>query len=69
MLTPGLGGWGLGISVDRGTGEMRFWHSGDDWGFKARLIGWPKGERAIIAMGNSDDAFAVIDPLMQAVTR
>jgi len=69
MLKPGLGGWGLGISVDRGTDEMKFGHSGDDWGFKARLIGWPKRERAIIAMGNSDDAFAVIDPLMQAVAR
>src|SRR6185437_5699398 len=69
MLTPGLGGWGLGISVDPGADGLKFGHSGDDWRFKARLIGWPKGERAIIAMGNSDDAFAVIDPLMQAVTR
>lgn len=69
MLTPGLGGWGLGISVNRVGDELEFGHSGDDWGFKARLMGWPKGERAIVAMGNSDDAFAVIDPLTQAVAR
>jgi CubicO group peptidase (beta-lactamase class C family) len=69
MLTPGLGGWGLGIGVARVGDETMFYHSGDTVGFKASLLSWPKGERAVIAMGNSDDASAVIDPLTQAVAR
>jgi CubicO group peptidase (beta-lactamase class C family) len=69
MLTPGLGGWGLGMSVIPVGDEIMFGHAGDTVGFKATLIGWPRGERAVVAMGNSDDASAVIDPFTQAVVR
>lgn len=69
MLTPGLGNWGLGIDVEHIGDEIKFEHSGDTWGFKARLIGWPKGARAMVAMANGDDADAVLDSLTQAIAR
>jgi CubicO group peptidase (beta-lactamase class C family) len=69
MLTPGLGGWGLGIQVVGDGDRVLFLHGGDDWGFKARLLGWVKDERALVVMANGDDAFAVIEPLVQAVVR
>jgi CubicO group peptidase (beta-lactamase class C family) len=69
MLTPGLGHWGLGVGVG-GTGDdVYFNHNGDDWGFKANLIAWPKGKRAVVAMANGDDGMDVVLELMQAVIR
>ena len=69
MLTPGLGGWGLGLEVG-GTGDdLWFHHSGDDAGFNANLIAWPKGGRVLVAMTNSDEGMVVATEVMQAVAR
>lgn len=69
MLTPGLGGWGLGVEVGGSGDDLHFAHSGDDWGFKASLMAWPKGGRAVVAMANGDDGMVVVAELMQAVAR
>lgn len=69
MLTPGLGGWGVGVAVAGSGDELRFSHAGDDWGFKANLVAWPKDRRAIVAMANGDDGMIVVMELMQAVAR
>jgi CubicO group peptidase (beta-lactamase class C family) len=69
MLTPGLGDWGLGIQV-QGQGEtLRFSHGGDDWGYKAQLVGWLSGGRAIVVMANGDGAIAVEEALLRAIAR
>lgn len=69
MLTPGLGGWGIGIQVE-GTGDsLRFEHGGDDWGFKANLVGWMSGGRGVIVMANGDDSPPILDALTRAVAR
>ncbi len=69
MVTPGLGGWGLGIQVDGQGDSLRFSHGGDDWGFKAQLVGWLTGGRGVVVMANGDSGMAVIQPLVQAVAR
>jgi CubicO group peptidase (beta-lactamase class C family) len=69
MLTPGLGDWGIGIQIMGAGDDMRFTHGGDDWGFKANLVAWPKGERAIVGMANGDGGMQVVMELMQAVAR
>jgi len=69
MLTPGLGHWGIGIEVQGAGDDLLFEHGGDDWGFKANLVAWPKGERAIVAMANGDGGAEVIAELTQAVAR
>jgi len=69
MLTPGSGGWGLGIAVKESVDGLHFTHDGSNLGFKASLIGWSKGERAVIAMSNGEDGMAVINPLVAAVAR
>jgi CubicO group peptidase (beta-lactamase class C family) len=69
MLTPGLGRWGLGIQVRSAGQDLWFLHDGDDLGFKATLVGWPSGERAIIVMASGDDSYAVVAPLAHAVAR
>jgi CubicO group peptidase (beta-lactamase class C family) len=69
MLTPGLGNWGIGVAVQGSGDDMNFSHGGDDWGFKANLMAWPKGGRAVVAMANGDDGMIVVTELMQAVAR
>jgi CubicO group peptidase (beta-lactamase class C family) len=69
MLTPGLGQWGLGIEVEGAGDARRFSHGGDDWGFKAQMVGYMTGGRGIVAMANGDGGMAVIQPLVQAVAR
>jgi CubicO group peptidase (beta-lactamase class C family) len=69
MLTPGLGHWGIGIEVQGAGDDLRFDHGGDDWGFKANLVAWPKGERAIVGMANGDGGAEVIAELTEAVAR
>ena len=69
MVTPGLGGWGLGVEVDGEGDSLRFSHGGDDWGFKAQLVGYLTGGRGVVAMANGDGGMAVIQPLIQAVAR
>jgi CubicO group peptidase (beta-lactamase class C family) len=69
MLTPGLSHWGIGIEVQGEGDDLRFQHGGDDWGFKANLVAWPKGERAIVAMANGDGGAEVIAELTQAAAR
>ena len=69
MLTPGLGHWGIGIEVQGAGDDLRFDHGGDDWGFKANLVAWPKGERAIVGMANGDGGAEIIAELTQAVAR
>ncbi len=69
MLTPGLGKWGLGIEVEGAGDTLRFAHGGDDWGFKAGMVGYLSGGRAIVVMANGDGGLAVIEPLIQAVAR
>jgi CubicO group peptidase (beta-lactamase class C family) len=69
MLTPGLGDWGLGIEVQGEGPSLRFSHGGDDWGFKAELVGWFTGGRAIVIMANGDGAITVEASLLQAIAR
>jgi CubicO group peptidase (beta-lactamase class C family) len=69
MLTPGRGGWGVGVEVGGSGDDFHFDHSGDDWGFKASLMAWPRGGRAVVAMANGDDGMVVVVELMQAVAR
>jgi CubicO group peptidase (beta-lactamase class C family) len=69
MLTPGLGGWGIGVQVE-GSGEaLRFEHGGDDWGFKANLVGWMSGGRGVIVMANGDGSPPILDAVTRAVAR
>jgi CubicO group peptidase (beta-lactamase class C family) len=66
-LTPGMGHWGLGLSV---TGEGRdrmFSHGGANEGFRNEMFGFPGRRQGVVVMTNSDDGEKVIRPLILAV--
>ncbi len=50
MVTPGLGGWGLGFHADR----RWFAHGGADDGFQANLFAYNDGD-GVVVMTNSDN--------------
>ncbi len=60
MLTPVLGGYGLGMEVSS-TGAPRFGHNGANAGYKALLFAYAGGSRqgvAIMTNGNQGDTLA-----------
>jgi len=69
MLTPGLGGWGLGMGV-RGAGDsLEIRHSGSNAGFRGQLVGFPhRGEGAVV-MANSDEGGVLVAEIVAAIAR
>lgn len=69
MLTPGVGGWGLGPSL-RGAGDtLIFEHGGANAGFRAQLFGFAHRGEGVVVMTNSDAGGTVAMELAQAVAR
>jgi CubicO group peptidase (beta-lactamase class C family) len=69
MVTPGLGGWGLGPGI-QGTGDTaRFVHGGANEGFRASLAGWVRGGRGVVVMTNSDMGGGLAADVIAAVAR
>jgi CubicO group peptidase (beta-lactamase class C family) len=69
MLTPGSGGWGLGVQVV-GEGEgLAFMHGGANEGFRAQLILYPRRGNGIVVMSNGDNGGDVVEAVTQAVGR
>jgi CubicO group peptidase (beta-lactamase class C family) len=69
MLTPGLGGWGLGVEVAGSGDTLRFQHGGSNEGFRSSLVGFAKGGRGVVVMTNGDDGGVVADALIRAVSK
>ena len=67
MMTPGLGGWGLGLAVKGEGDRLEFTHGGANEGFRALVLGFPERGQGIVIMTNSDAGMSVGVPLLQAV--
>jgi CubicO group peptidase (beta-lactamase class C family) len=67
MLTPGVGGWGLGPAL-AGEGEtLRFQHGGSNAGFRATLIGYADRGQGVVVMTNSDSGYRLAQEIVLAV--
>jgi hypothetical protein len=60
---------GLGLLLEGDDDARRFRHGGDDQGFVAALVGYVDAGVGLVAMANSDDGRAVIEPLLDALAR
>lgn len=67
MLTPGLGGWGLGVGLEGESNGLSFYHFGGNEGFMAVAIGYPALGKGLVVMTNGQNGRAVIDGLTRAV--
>jgi CubicO group peptidase (beta-lactamase class C family) len=67
MLTPQVGGWGLGLSLG-GRGESAlFRHGGSNEGFKCVLFAFKETGRGAVIMTNSDNGGTLGTELLQSI--
>jgi CubicO group peptidase (beta-lactamase class C family) len=64
MLTPGLGGYGLGVQVAGEGDRLVFMHGGANEGFRAQLLLYPRSGNGIVIMTNGDNGGEVIQAVM-----
>lgn len=69
MVTPGLGGWGLGVGIGASGDAQTFNHGGANAGFRAIMIGFVRGGRGVVVMTNSDAGNGLANEIVQAVAR
>jgi CubicO group peptidase (beta-lactamase class C family) len=69
MLTPNLGGWGLGPALSDEGDSLRFGHTGGNEGFSAEVVGFALRGQGAAVMTNSDTGAALIAEVLAAVAR
>lgn len=67
MVTPQVGGWGLGLMLSGHGVHRRFGHGGDNYGYQCLLVGTVFARRAVAVMTSSDSGLPVIWSLLAAV--
>jgi CubicO group peptidase (beta-lactamase class C family) len=67
MLTPGIGGWGLGVAVEGAGDSLRFSHGGANEGFRGMFVGFATRGQGAVVMTNSDAGSTVTDEIIQAI--
>jgi CubicO group peptidase (beta-lactamase class C family) len=67
MMTPGLGGWGLGVQI-RGSGDTAiFTHGGSNVGYRAAFYGFVHRPSGVVVMTNGDAGAALVEEVAHAV--
>ncbi len=66
MLTPRMGGWGLGFTILE-EGAPRFAHGGSNHGFKAQFLAFREEGRGVVVMTNGDQGTRLAQEVIQAV--
>jgi len=68
MLTPRLGGYGLGVFL-RGQGDdFAFHHGGDNTGFHAFLVVYPERRQGAAVMTNGDGGILLYAEILRAIS-
>ena len=69
MLTPQVGGWGLGLALAGEGAAARFSHGGANEGFRCLLIGYNSTGQGAVVMTNSDGGSGLGEELLRSVAR
>jgi CubicO group peptidase (beta-lactamase class C family) len=69
MLTPVLGGYGLGFAIQGEGEEARFSHGGSNYGFRAQFLAFVEGGRGAFVMTNGDQGSSLAQEIILAVAR
>jgi CubicO group peptidase (beta-lactamase class C family) len=68
MVTPvGVGPFGVGVMVGKRGEGWYFTHGGDNWGYRAWMIGHVRKGYGYVIMTNGDNGSAIIDPLADRI--
>lgn len=67
MLTPVLGGYGLGVELGQTSGQAHFSHSGSNAGYKSQLFAYRDSGRGVVIMTNGDYGTPLIEEVLRSV--
>lgn len=69
MLTPQIGGWGLGFELQGKNESARFSHYGSNEGYKCLLVAYASTGQGAVVMTNSDRGAALAAEIMRSIAR
>jgi CubicO group peptidase (beta-lactamase class C family) len=69
MLTPQVGGWGLGFELQGKNESARFAHGGSNEGYKCLLVAYASTGQGAVVMTNSDRGAALSAEIMRSIAR
>jgi hypothetical protein len=69
MLTPQIGGRGLGWEIRLLGPSFRFAHGGSNIGFKCMVVAWPEYGLGTVVMTNGDEGGALFPEIVGAIAR
>ena len=69
MLTPGLGGWGLGPQIDGAADSLVFEHGGANPGFRSYFFGAIRSGDGIVVLTNSDAGSQLAGEILRGAGR
>ncbi|MGB6458714.1 MAG: serine hydrolase [Candidatus Acidiferrum sp.] len=69
MLTPQMGTWGLGFSLESTGGKSSFSHGGANEGFRCNLFAYTDGGQGLAVMTNSDSGGELTEEIYRAVAK
>jgi len=69
MLTPQVGGWGLGFALAGEGASARFSHGGANEGFRCLLVAFKDTGQGAVVMTNSDRGSALVDEVLRSIAK
>jgi CubicO group peptidase (beta-lactamase class C family) len=69
MLTPQVGGWGLGFELPGKGDSSRFAHSGGNEGYKCLMVAYKNTGQGAIVMTNGDRGFSLATEFLQSIKK
>jgi hypothetical protein len=66
MLTPVMGGCGLGFAVDTVGTELRYSHTGSNNGYRSVFVGYPQRGDGIVILTNGDGGATLRDEIIRS---
>ena len=67
MLTPGIGGWGLGVQIGGAEIDRYFSHGGANEGYRNLFVAYEKSGEGAVIMTNGDNGDQLGDELMHSI--
>ncbi len=69
MLTPQVGGWGLGFVVEGENRTLRFSHGGSTDGYRSEMVAYTNTGQGAVIMANSDKGDRLAAELLRSIAR
>lgn len=69
MLTPQVGGWGLGLKLQGKNKSARFAHDGGNEGYRCLMVAYADTGQGAVIMTNSDRGIALAEEIMRSIAK